>query len=724
MNSVAELQLYEPSLKSSREFDPLLQCFLIVSRFFGHAFSPATVTAGLPIGSEGLDLKLLSQACENLGFSSKIVERPLNKVSTPYLPAIIALQDGQYCVVVSLPRSRRGKAEIILPEQDDTRRKIAMTDLMRLYDGKLLLIQPKIRVDERVIELAPATKGNWFWAVIRGFTPTYAEILIAAAIGNLMALVIPLFTMAVYDRVVPNRAYDTLWVLAIGAAAAFGFDFVLRLLRAYFIDHVGKVIDKKVSARIFSQIMNISMAELPRSAGALASRVRDFEMLRDFFTSATLVSFIDLPFVILFIAVVFMVGGWIALIPLAALPIVLLIGIAIQFPMKRAMMNSMQDVSQKHAVLIEAINGIETIKLASASGRMQKIWEDYVAIAAESAASVRKWSSLAIGLTTLVTSFVTVAVLVAGVYRIDAGEMTVGMLVASTMLAGRAMVPLGQISGLLVRLQQARGAMESLRRIMEAGVERKAGLHYTQPLSFDGGIEFRNVSFSYPGEQRPILGKLSFKIAPGEKVAIIGRIGSGKTTVLRLVSGLFRPQEGTVLIDGIDINQIDPVFLRDQIGTVSQDGYLFYGSVKDNVALGLTYFDERRFLGAAQVSGLDQITAAHPRGYEMQVGEGGRLLSGGQRQSVLIARAVLKEPKIFLMDEPTSAMDTNSEGQFRSRFAEVLPGRTLLLVTHRVSLLSLVDRLLVIDQGKLVADGPKDQVLETLMKGRIAAAAS
>jgi ATP-binding cassette subfamily C protein LapB len=550
----------------------------------------------------------------------------------------------------------------------------------------------------------------------------YIEVVLAALLVNSFAIAGPLFVMNVYDRVVPNFAEETLWVLAIGVVIVYAFDFVLKMLRSYFVDAAGKAADTKIAGRLFQQVLGMKMAHRPGSAGALASSLREFESLREFFTSSSLVAIVDLPFIFLFIFIIYIVGGSIAIVPLAAVPVVMIVGALMQIPLRLVVQRSYREAQQRHALLIEAISGIETVKSTASEGRMQRNWENFVEMTARSSVKAHTLSALALNFSSTAANLVTVGVIVYGVYRIDAGLLSVGGLVASTILAGRAMAPLGQIAGILTRYHQARVSLNALDQLMHTPVERPHGRNFVRRESIHGQIEFRNVTFRYPDQEAPALDNVSFRIDAGEKVGLIGRIGSGKSSIQRLVIGLYEPDEGAVLVDGTDVRQIDPADLRRNIGSVPQDVYLFFGSVKDNIAIGAPFIDDETVRRAARITGVEEFVNRHPMGYDMPVGERGQLVSGGQRQSIAIARALLREPPILLFDEPTSAMDNTSEGRFKARLANIIEDKTVLLVTHRGSMLSLVERLIVIDGGKIVADGPKQDVLDALKGGQIQAA--
>ncbi|MDA0664667.1 MAG: ATP-binding cassette domain-containing protein [Proteobacteria bacterium] len=450
--------------------------------------------------------------------------------------------------------------------------------------------------------------------------------------------------------------------------------------------------------------------------------MREFESLREFFTSSSLVAIVDLPFIFLFIFIVYIVGGSIAVVPLVAVPVVMIIGILMQIPLRLISQQSYREAQQRHALLVEAISGIETVKSTGSEGRMQRNWEAFVETTARSSVKAHTISALATNFSTAAASLVSVGVIIYGVYMINEGLLSVGGLVACTILTGRAMAPLGQVAGILSRYHQARASLQALDQLMQTPVERPFGRSFVQRSHIRGQIEFRNVTFSYPGQDSPALDDVSFKIEAGEKVGLIGRIGSGKSTIQRLVMALYEPSEGAVLVDGTDVRQIDPADLRRSIGSVPQDVYLFFGSIRDNIAIGAPYTDDETIRRAARITGVEEFVSRHPSGYDMPVGERGQFVSGGQRQSVAVARALLRDPPIMLFDEPTSNMDNTSEGRFKARLANMIDDKTLLLVTHRGSMLSLVDRLIVIDGGRVVADGPKQDVLEALQGGQIQAA--
>jgi ATP-binding cassette subfamily C protein LapB len=525
--------------------------------------------------------------------------------------------------------------------------------------------------------------------------------------------------MNVYDRVVPNYGVETLWMLAGGVLLVLGLDYLLRLLRGHFIDLASARIDIKLSTLIMERVLGMRLADKPASVGAFAATLRSFESIRDFIASATVTALIDLPFALLFVLVV----AWIAW-PLVFLPIVGAVGIliysyVIQHKMLELSESSFRAAAQRNATLVESLTALETIKAHGGEGPMQQKWEKSAAFLARVSSQLRLLSSSAVNGSTTLQQFINLATVVAGVYLIHAGMLTMGGLIACTMLMGRAMAPLSQIVALLMQYQNARLALQSLDQTMARPSERSGEAAFVHRPEMRGEIEFREVSFTYAGQGEPALRKVSFRIRPAEHVVVLGRVGSGKTTLQKLMLGLYMPTEGAVLVDGVDLRQLDPADLRRNMGYVEQDAMLFYGSLRDNITVGAPYADDRTVIEAAEVGGLTEFVNRHPQGYDMPIGERGESLSGGQRQGVAIARAVLLDPPMLLLDEPTSSMDFSTEAQFKERLRRYAEHKTLVIVTHRTSLLDLASRIIVVDNGRIVADGPKDQVVEALQSGRI-----
>lgn len=695
--------------------DPLLGCLVALTRMHNKPVTADTLTAGLPLVDSELTPDLFIRAAARIGFSAKLVKRPLDKISNLVLPAVLLLQNQQACI---LARSENGNAEIILPESGTGAHEINLEELQQRYTGHVIFIRPAYRFDARTAD-SIVPRMHWFWGVAVRAWPIYAEVLVASLLINLFALVMPLFSMNVYDRIVPNHAVETLWALTIGATVVITFDLLMRGLRGYFIDVAGKKLDVVLSANIFEKVLGIQMASRPASVGAFANQLQEFEAFREFVTSATITTVIDLPFVVLFIGVMFWIGGPLAWISVASVPLIVGFSLALQVPLARLVKESSKLSAQRQATLIESLVGLETIKVMGAQSPVQRKWEQLLGHIGKHALKSRFLAACAVNFSVYVQQAANLAVILLGVYLIADDKLTMGGLIACTILTGRALAPLSQVAGLLTRYHQSRDALAQIDRLMNLPVERPAGKDFVHRPVLQGGVEFKNVNFTYPEQSSEALSNVSFRIAAGERVAIIGRVGSGKTTIEKLILGLYPPASGAVLIDGTDQRQIDPAALRRNIGYVPQDVVLFYGSVRDNIVLGAPYADDADVLRAADIAGVTEFTNRAAQGLDLQVGERGERLSGGQRQAIAIARAELMAPPMLLLDEPSSAMDSRSEEQFKARVASQLDGRTLILISHRASLLSLVNRLIVLDQGRVVADGPKELVLAALAGGKL-----
>ena len=702
--------------------DELLVCLQIVARTHGEAASRDALMAGLPAEHARLTPSLFERAALRAHLSSQLVSTPLVKINDALLPAVALLQDGRACVVQGF-NDQRDQVSVVYPELEDATVTVPLATLEANYTGTAIYARPTQRYDARTPQVRAGRHGHWFWGVIAESTPLYRDVLLAALLANLFALGMPLFVMNVYDRVVPNQAFETLWVLALGLMIMLVSDLVLRTMRVRFVDLASSRIDVKLSAFIMERVLGLRMEQRPASAGSFASNLRAFESVRDFIGSATVVAFIDLPFALIFMVVIGWIS-WLMLIPLViGAAIMVLYALIVQGRMHELAETTYRAGAQRNATLIEGLVGFETIKALAAEAPIQRKWEKSAALLARVGAQLRLLSSTASNTSAFVQQLINLSIVIIGVYLISERELTLGGLIACTMLASRAMAPVGQVAGLLVQYHTADTALTSLNEMMAREVERPHDSHFISRGRLKGAVEFRDVSFTYPGQSAPSLRNLSFSIKPGEKVAILGRIGSGKTTLEKLILGLYQPSEGAVLVDGIDLRQLDPAELRRQIGYVQQDVMLFYGSLRENITLGAPLADDAAIVKAAEIGGILSLVNQHPKGFDMLVGERGESLSGGQRQGVAIARAVINDPPIMLLDEPTSSMDFSSEDDIKRRLTEFSKDKTVILISHRTSLLELAERIIVMDGGRIVADGPKDQVVTALRQGRIGKAA-
>ncbi|KKL36701.1 ABC transporter [Burkholderia contaminans FFH2055] len=712
-----------PSLPDTLTHDSLLDSVAWLCAHYGLGRSHAVLISGLAkygLLTPSLALEALTQA----GLAAKLVERPLMQLPEHLLPAVLLRRNGSACVLLgrriddSAERDPQIRYRVMLPELGEAPVECTDAELGDTYSGYALLVKPAAKVDARPDDLPTEPAGHWLLRTLWRYRSYYASAAVGAFLINVLGLASVFFTMNVYDRVVPNQAYVTLWSLAIGVALAMLMEAVSRHVRAHVLDTAGKKADLVLGSLLFRQALAIRMEHRPASAGSFAHRLREFESVRDFATSATLSVVSDLPFVFLFVGVVFAVGGPLGWIPLLMIPLIVGLGAIVQWPLARAMRENLREASLKQGVLIESIDGLETLKAVGGEGAMRHRWDAFSAKTAASSMQSRQLSSMATSCVSFLQQMQTVAIVIVGVYLIGEGKLTQGALIGSVMLAGRVTAPLGQVMGLALRFQQAKTAMHSLNQLMAMPVEHEPGQDYLAQPPLSGHVKLDGVSFEYPSaglqQNAPALDQVSVEIRPGERVAILGRVGSGKSTLLRLIARLYQPTAGKLLADGLDAAQIAPADWRRAFGYVGQDSRLFYGSLRENVTIGRPDVPATELLRVLKLTGLDALVAQHPAGVNLQVGENGRDLSGGQRQLVALARSLIARPRTLLLDEPTSAMDSQTEAQFIEHLRQASAGQTLVVVTHRTSLLALVDRIVIVDQGKIVMDGEKARVLAAL----------
>lgn len=720
--TTASTPLPQPDWRATNH-DSLLECALWMCERYGYAKTAHALTAGLPKSGQlppSLALEALSQA----GLSVGLVLRKLEALPTHVMPMIVLHHGLGSSILLGRRHEKDDKGKIraiyqlVAPDVGAEPVEYTQEEIDAIYSGYAILVKPRAKVDARAGEETPRAAGHWLLSTLWRYRSYYRSAALAAVLINVLALASVFFTMNVYDRVVPNQAYVTLWSLAIGVGLAMLFEAVSRSVRSHLLDVAGKKADLVMGTLLFRQALAIRMERKPASSGSFANQLREFESVRDFATSATLSALSDLPFVFLFVGVIFMVGGSLGWIPLLMIPLIVLISVVVQWPLARVMKENLRESSLKQGVLIESVEGLETLKAVGGEGHMQKRWDAFSAMAAGNSMKSRQISSTATNVVSFLQQLQTVVLVVVGVYLIDAGSLTQGALIGTVMLAGRVTSPLSQVMGLALRFQQAKAAMASLNELMAKPVDRDATREYLPKPPLNGEVTLKAIKFSYPAppdQPNPeILKGVSLSVKPGERVAILGRIGSGKSTLLRIMGRLYLPTAGQMFSDGLDVEQVDPADWRATVGYVAQDARLFYGSLRQNIMIGRPEATSEEFLHVLRLTGLDKVAGAHPQGINLPIGEGGSGLSGGQRQLVSLARSLLARPKLLLMDEPTSAMDTQSEREFLRHLAHATQGQSIVVVTHRACVLALVDRIVVVEDGKVVADGPKDKILATL----------
>jgi len=699
--------------------DPLLDCLELVARLQGRPTTRTALRSGLPLVDNRLTVELFSRAANRAGLSARVVRRPLQSISNLELPAVLLMKSGSGCVLVTVDE-KNASLKVLLPEAGMGEQIFTIEEFDELYSGYTIFIRPQFRPDHQVLSDIQEKPDSWFWGTLFASWPIYRDVLVASFLINLFGLASPFFILNVYDRVVPNAAFETLWVLGTGIAVIYIFELIMRGLRGYFIDIAGKKAELQLSSMLFEKVMGLRMEARPKSVGAFSKNLQEFDSVREFITSFSITAIIDMPFVLLTMAAMTYLAGlkmlWIQVIAIA---ILLLYSFIVQFPLKKAVQNTYKASAQKSSTLIEGLSGVETIKTLGAESQFQRSIEESVGHVSKWSAVSRLLSSSVSNVSTFVQNVSVVAVVILGVYMIANGELTQGGLIASVILSRRIIAPMSQVANLATRYHRAKTALGTLNGIMELPDEKPKDQTLLHRSSIEGEIEMNNVSFAYQGQLTKVLKNISIHIKPGEHVAIVGPTGSGKTTLGKMIMGLYEPVEGMVGIDGTDIRQIDPSELRHFIGYVPQDVTLFSGTVKENITLGTHDATDGAILTAAETSGVADFVKNHPLGYDLQVGERGSQLSGGQRQCVAISRAVLRDPQILLLDEPSNSMDNKTEARLIRRLKETIEGKTLLLITHRSSTLKMVDRVIVLDKGAVVADGPKTQVLELLKSGKI-----
>ncbi len=684
----------------------LLNCLQYLLRVNGIEKSVASIRETADMSSGKFNFEDAVSVLRNLDFSANVGTLKPRQVKEGHCPGIVVFRDGRILVLVKV--DQKLGYMFYDPEQPQDFLNYSYNEFKKYFSRSVLLAQSPVQQKK---EEFSKRKIDWFWGSLKQSKWIYFQVLIAAAVSNFLGLSSSLFIMVVYDRVVPNAAIESLIALTIGVLIALGFDFLIKTLRANFIDKAGKKADSRMSRLIFDQLMTMNLASKTSRSGALASIVREFESLRDFFTSATLVAIVDLPFVFFFIYVIYLIGGPLAYVPLTAVPIVIITGLFVQPFLSRISAENMTTGMSKQGVLVETLNGLETIKATGSSGLMKRRFQEATEIQSELGLRGRLISQFALNSAMSVQQLAQIAIIFYGVFLIQDNIVSMGALIATVILAGRTLAPLTQLATALTRVTSSRTAFRTIDELMQRPKDRA---DTDSPLSrpnLSGEIEFKNVSFRYPGAHEVTIKDLSFKVSAGQKVAIVGKMGSGKSTIARLLAGLYEPDSGSILIDGVDLRQIDPADIRRNIGFMLQETWLFSGSIKENIQMGFSEYNDEEILNISRISGVDEFVRQNPRGYDFQLKERGEGLSGGQRQSINLARALLHNPSTLILDEPTSSMDSATEKMVLDNLSSWIEKKTLIAITHRNSLVRLAERVLVVDQGMLVADDSPDKLM-------------
>jgi len=703
--------------------DPLMQCLVILTKLNHKPTSAEVLASGLPFepGSEKQRLFSIdnskanfSRAAEKAGFISQLQRRELKDIPSLVLPVILTLKGDNACVLLEINRKDK-TAQVIIPSLDEAPVQVNMEKLEEGYLGHVFFLKRKYEGfgQEQLIGEFIKRK-NWFFGTLMKFKGIYGRVLLATFLVNIFVIAGPIFTLSVYDRIIPHNAIDTLWVLASGVALIYLFDVILKHIRTYFLENAARRSDVILSSMLFEQAMSIKLENRPRSVGAFSSIIKDLDGIRSFFASGAITAFIDLPFAALFLLVIYSINHTIVLVPMVAILLILLLSIPMRHSIQKIIDTTHEATYQRNSILVESLANLETIKAFNAGSSMQWHWEESSGFIAGKTQRSRVRSGSLATLSGFLSQCCSVAIIIVGVYLIKERELTMGGLIAINILSSRSIAPFAQAISLLLNFGQMKVGLKSLNEFMEKEIERPEKKKFLHRPSFRGEIEFKDVGFNYPEEQIKAISNISFHIKPGERIGIIGAVGSGKSTIGKLLLGLFDPGEGAVFIDGLDIKQIDPADLRHNFNYVPQDVVLFSGTVRDNITLKSPHAGDSEIITAAKIGKVDAFTDRHPMGMDLQVGERGFALSGGQRQSVAVAMAFIDESPIVLLDEPTNAMDFNTETQVIANLDKITKGKTTLIITHKPSILTMVDRILVMDKGKLVMDGPKKEIFAKL----------
>jgi len=705
-----------PTRASAPERDPLLVCLALAAKRIDRAVHLSALRTGFAVDAQGrIPTSAYPDLAQLHGMIAVWSRTALTQLPAYALPVIVPLVDGRAAVLVSV---NGDDARVLMAETGNTDIAMSLDELTRLGTGEILVIKPAAQQSAQQLVPFKGEALAWFWNTVWRHKGFYIESMLAAVVANVLTLAAVFFAMNVYDRVVPTQAYTSLWTLAIGTTVAILLEFGMRWLKARLVDLAGRKADLSLNAMLLREIMAIRLEHRPQSIGIFASSMRDFESLRDFMSSASMVMVVDMPFIVLFIVLIAIIGGPIAWIAAAAVPLLVIVGLWAQRPLMRAMRENMKESGDKQSVLVEALLNLEALKAHNAESYLQRRWENANLAATDSYKKIRALSNLMLGLTASLQQLVTVGMVVFGVYLIGDNALTLGGLIASVILAGRAISPLGSIMSLAARYQQARSSLDTLDALMKRPRDRNGSRRYVVPDNIAGDLRAEALEFSYPGEHStPVIRNVSLQLSAGEHLALLGRIGSGKSTLLRLLAGLYLPQGGRISVDGVDLQQIEPAELRSRLGYVGQEAQLFLGTLRDNLVLSDSWISDARVIEVLQQLDLYTMLANHPRGLDMPLTEAGGGLSGGQRQLLAIARMMLRDPALVFLDEPTSMMDQTTEAKVIDVLGHWLQGRTLVLSTHRLQLLAWVERIALLENGQILLEGPRDEVIQKLSGG-------
>ncbi|AMJ96543.1 ABC transporter [Alteromonas stellipolaris] len=685
-----------------------MDCLMIICRAHNLSVSRVSLLSGLPLDGGELSPTGFERAAQRAGLASRCAKRDIAQINAALFPVVLIMEGKQACVLHEL---NDDVAKVSYPELDTAVISVEREQIATQFTGYIIFARPVSHTEIQSGKVEKSAVGHWLWSSVKSAYDLYRDVLLASVFISLLSIALPLFVMNVYDRVVPNAAMETLWALAIGVLLVLAADFLLRVLRQYFVELAASRLDVTMSAKIMEKVLSIDLTNKPAKSGAFINSLQSFESIRHFFGSLTLVALVDLPFGLLFIFIIAMIDIYLIIPILLGTVILFLYALKAQRVMRSLSEESMEISAKKSSLITESVTALEDLKAFGYQSRTQSAWEKQTIFLAKVNAKLRLVSMSVNNSALWIQQSVGVVIILTGVYLIIEGEITQGGLIAAYLLSSRAMGPVSQAAALLAQYHQAETAKNALDDIMSLPSEGGGNKQVKDANQLSGNIDVKQLCFRYPNENVLALKDINFSIKQGEHVAILGKNGCGKSTLNRLLMGFYKPESGQVLLDEIDMQQYDPVLLRQNIGYVPQDVNLFSGSLKENILPAHRRGDDERLWEIIKQCGLAKVVNSHGDGFEQQVGEGGKQLSGGQRQSVSLARALIYNPAIFIMDEPTSAMDSANEAMLKETIREAIKGKTFILNTHRTTLLDLVDRVIVIENGKVIADGRKEDVL-------------
>ena len=695
---------------STMNYQPYLQAILLIAKHYRIETSEERIRLQMDWAGASAADEVVKTIARQIGLSvrkSKFSKEMLN----PWrLPVIVVFKDGQVGVVDQADVDHN--VSIQMSGDQGLAQSFVASDLQHEIESVYILRPEKSVADARIDEYIKPYESSWFWSIVLRDWKRYIDIMFASLIANILALATIIFSMQVYDRVVPSQSIPTLWVLAGGVLIAAIFEFVLRVARIYLSDIIGKRADLRISDRVFGHTLRIKNSERSKSTGTFISQIRELEGVRELVTSTTISAIADLPFFFLFLVIFWIIGGNLFWVMVLVVPLMIIPAILAQRPLAKLAREGMRESSIRNAILVESVQGIEDIKLLRAESRFQNQWNHMNEMSADISMKQRKIVGVMTAWTQKVQGLTYALVVLVGCFAVISGEMTTGALVACSILSSRMLAPIAQITGVLGRLQQAKVAKSSLDELMKKPVDQPERAHLIHRSVLLGDYQLNGTLFKYnQDDAKPNLAIAQLAIRAGEKIAILGRNGAGKSTLLQLLSGMQMPQQGNIYLDGLDLSLIDPADIRRDTGLLNQSAHLFYGTIRENLTLGAPLASDDDLIQALKMTGAWSFVQDKKEGLDHLVLEGGLGFSGGQRQALLLSRLLIRQPNIVLLDEPTASIDDVAEKQFIDHLMNWMGHRTLIVATHRRAVLALVDRIIVMNEGKIVMDGPRDQIL-------------